>query len=81
MLYGKIRKHPELQVSIREYEKAPASSILKSYEWLSMEVHRCCNLERMHKNFEERDSRMKDMAGGKMLKVAAVKEEEPKNKR
>ena len=35
----------------------------------------------MHKNFEERDSRMKDMAGGKMLKVAAVKEEEPKRKR
>jgi hypothetical protein len=77
MLYGKVRKHPELQVSIREYERASATSIIKTYEWLSTEVHRCCHTERMHKNFDERDNRMRAMGGGKTLKVAAVKEEDP----
>ena len=81
MLYGKVRKHPELQVAIREYERAPLTSIRKTYEWLSTEVHRCCHTERMHKNFDERDSRMREMGGGKTLKVAAVKEEEPRKKR
>ncbi len=56
MLYGKIPKHPELQVSIREYERASATSIIKTYEWRSTEVHRCCHTERMHKNFDERDN-------------------------
>ena len=81
MLYGKVRKHPELQVAIREYEGALLTFNIKSYEWLSTEVHRCCHTERMHKNFDERDIRMREMSGGKTLRVAAVKEEEPRRKR
>jgi hypothetical protein len=81
MRYGKIRKHAPRATSIHpSIRKSSSSSIIKAYEWLFMEVHRCCQIERMHKNFDEGGNRMRDMAGGKMLKVAAVKEEESNTK-
>ena len=59
MLYGKIRKHPEMATAIKEYERAAPNSALKSYDWLAVEVRRTCSLDMMHRNFQDRDDRMR----------------------
>ncbi len=40
MLYDKIRKHIDLAQPIKDYERAEASSEIKSYKWLQIEVQR-----------------------------------------
>ena len=76
MLYGKIRKHPDMSISIKEYERAPPTSCLKSYEWLATEVRRTCSLDLMHRNYQDRDDRMKEMLQDKSKpnKAAAAQE-------
>ena len=61
LLYSKIRKHPELQTALKEYERALPTSILKSYEWLSTEVRRTCALDLMHRNYHDRDERLREI--------------------
>ena len=75
MLYGKIRKHPDLAQPIKDYERAASTPDIKNYEWLPV------NLDRMHRNYQDRDDRMKEVVTGKTLKVALVKEDDKKNKK
>ena len=67
MLYWKIRKHPKLAQPIKNYERAASTSEIKNYDWLSREIQRTVNLERMHKNYQDRDDRMKELAAEKNL--------------
>ena len=59
MLYGKIRKHPDLAQPIKDFERAASTSDIKNYEWLSLEIQRTVNLDRMHRNYQDRDDRMR----------------------
>jgi hypothetical protein len=81
MLYGKIRKHPEMAVAIKEYERAAPTSALKSYDWLAVEVRRTCSLDMMHRNFQDRDDRMRELLGGKALKAAAAQDTHQSSKK
>ena len=65
MLYNKVHKHPEMAQQIKDYERASPTAPIRTYEWLSMEVHRTVNLEQMRRNFHERDDRMRELAKGK----------------
>ena len=81
MLYNKVHKHPEMAQQIKDYERASPTAPIRTYEWLSMEVHRTVNLEQMRRNFQERDDRMREMAKGKGPTQAAVGQAEEKPKR
>ena len=81
MLYGKIRKHPEMATAIKEYERAAPNSALKSYDWLAVEVRRTCSLDLMHRNFQDRDDRMRELIGGKALKAAAAQDTQQSQKK
>ena len=76
MLYNKIRKHTDLAQPIKDYERAETSSEIKSYKWLQVEVQCTVNMARMHRNYQERDDRVKELVSGKNNKVAAIKEDD-----
>ena len=81
LLYNRVHKHPEMAQQIKDYERAGPTAPIRTYEWLSTEVHRTVNLEQMRKNFQERDDRMRELARGKAPTQAAVGQAEEKPKR
>ena len=78
MLYNKVRKIPQLQQSIKDYERAPVNSDLRSYQCLSTEVQRTVNLAKMHRNYQERDERMREIAQGKTKAAPSAEEQSEK---
>ena len=62
--------------STKDYERAATSSDIKTYKWLSVEVQRTVNMAKMHRNYQERDDRMRELVAGKSNKVAATKEDD-----
>ena len=79
MLYNKIRKHPDIAQPIKDYERAATTSDIKNYSWLTAEVQRTVNMAKMHRNYQERDDRMKELVAGK--NKVAVGQEDNKDKK
>ena len=79
MLYNKIRKHLDFAQPIKDYERAATTSDIKNYQWLTVEVQRTVNMAKMHRNYQERDDRMKELVTGK--NKVAVGQEDHKDKK